>query len=236
MCRQQWVHGAHLVGLNYQHWLVRAETGYLIHPSVPLPGDQARVADIGSGTWYRSSIHPIHSSIWKKPRRTNDAQSNPTCSIWAIDLSKRLPASAKIHAFDVSPTLYPPLEWLPSNVSLHVHDAFTAFPEEIRGTYDVVHLRFFVTVVKDNDPGILLANIVQLLSERISTSDPNHCFPNFSIALETYSLTEPGGYLQWVEANPLAAMVVKARPSIDASAVMNMQKFLARPRVDATYR
>ena len=49
-------------------------------------------------------------------------------------------------------------------------------------------------------------------------------------------MTEPGGYLQWVEANPLAATVVKARPSIDASAVMNMQKFLARPRVDATYR
>ena len=51
------VHGAHLVGLNYQHWLVRAETEYLIHPSIPLPQDQPRVADIGSGTWYLSSIH-----------------------------------------------------------------------------------------------------------------------------------------------------------------------------------
>ena len=58
------------------------------------------------------------------------------------------------------------MEWLPSNVSLHVHDAFTAFPEELWGTYDVVHLRFFVAVVKDNDPGVLLANVVKLLSER----------------------------------------------------------------------
>ena len=119
----------------------------------------------------------VHPSISSRPFETspmNERRSikNPTCSIWAIDLSKRLPASAEIHAFDVSPALYPPVEWLPSNVSLHVHDAFTAFPEEIRGTYDVVHLRFFVTVVKDNDPGILLANIVKLLSERISPLTP----------------------------------------------------------------
>ena len=108
-----------------------------------------------------SLIHPL------KTPKNERCSINPPVSIWPIDLSKRLPASAKIQAFDVSPALYPPVEWLPSNVSLHVHDAFTAFPEEFWGFYDVVHLRFFVTVIKNNDPGILLANIVKLLSERI---------------------------------------------------------------------
>ena len=58
---------------------------------------------------------------------------------------------------------YPPKEWLPCNVSLQNLDICEGIPEELLGKYDVVHVRHFLLVVKD-DPLILLKNLVALLS------------------------------------------------------------------------
>ena len=43
-------------------------------------------------------------------------------------------------------------------------DALGEIPEELIGVYDVVQLRLFQVVVKDNDPGPLLRNVVSMLS------------------------------------------------------------------------
>ena len=43
-------------------------------------------------------------------------------------------------------------------------DALGEIPEELIGVYDVVQLRLFQVVVKDNDPGPLLRNAVSMLS------------------------------------------------------------------------
>lgn len=43
-------------------------------------------------------------------------------------------------------------------------DALGEIPEHLVGVYDIVHLRLFQVVVKDNDPGPLLRNMLRLLS------------------------------------------------------------------------
>lgn len=44
-------------------------------------------------------------------------------------------------------------------------DALGEIPEHLFGIYDIVHLRLFQVVVKDNDPGPLLRNMLRMLSE-----------------------------------------------------------------------
>ena len=45
-------------------------------------------------------------------------------------------------------------------------DALGDVPKELVGVYDVVQLRLFQVVVKDGDPGLLLRNVVSMLSAR----------------------------------------------------------------------
>lgn len=45
-------------------------------------------------------------------------------------------------------------------------DALGDVPDELMGVYDVVQLRLFQVVVKDGDPGVLLRNVVSMLSAR----------------------------------------------------------------------
>jgi trans-aconitate methyltransferase len=85
--------------------------------------------------------------------------------VFPIELSQQLP-NASIIGFDISNAQFPPVEWLPLNVSLHVHDAFTPFPESHIGQYDIVHMRFFVTLLKSEDEvQRLVENLAALLSE-----------------------------------------------------------------------
>lgn len=84
------------------------------------------------------------------------------CSIWLTDVQQQLPY-AQLDGFDNCVDQYPSKEWLPSNVSLKALDICEGIPEELLGAYDVVHVRHFLLVVKD-DPINLLKNLVALLS------------------------------------------------------------------------
>lgn len=53
---------------------------------------------------------------------------------------------------------------MPANVSFGTFDAFSEIPEHLVDKYDVVHIRCFVCIVKNNDPSRLLANLVRMLS------------------------------------------------------------------------
>ncbi|KAL8784507.1 MAG: hypothetical protein Q9195_009017 [Heterodermia aff. obscurata] len=75
--------------------------------------------------------------------------------------------------FDISDAQYPPASWYGSKTTLSTLDIFKPLPEELVGKYDVVHLRFFMTVAKDSDVGLALRNLEKML--------------------------KPGGHLQWVE-------------------------------------
>ncbi|KAL3468098.1 hypothetical protein BJX64DRAFT_273628 [Aspergillus heterothallicus] len=154
----------YLIGTN-QHASARRATltcGYLLHPDIPVP-ENARITNIATGT-----------------------------GIWPISLSLTLPKSVHLTGFDITNAQFPPREWLPDNVRLEKLDILAPVLEELRGSYDVVAIRFFSLIVKDNDVGTLLGNLLSLL--------------------------KPGGYLQWIEPDISAWKAISPRPDIVSEA------------------
>lgn len=145
--------------LNHQHWLITQLCGYLLHHRIPAAVEQSshfRVADIGTGTWYllSKSCHIKDDCL----------PAENIQSIWPIELSGSLLPSARLDGFDISLTQFPPQQWLPSNLHLHTHDVFTPFPDEHLGCYDVIHLRFFVTMLNWDNLSPFIENLRTLLS------------------------------------------------------------------------
>lgn len=65
-------------------------------------------------------------------------------------------------------------------------------PEHLLGQFDVVHIRLFLVIITDGDPGQILTNCLKLLSRlRSALMGP--------VPKKTDANTEPGGYLQWDE-------------------------------------
>jgi SAM-dependent methyltransferase len=96
--------------------------------------------------------------------------------IWLKELAKTLPASAELVGLDYDLSKFPEPKALPSNVKLGYANAFEPFSEELRNSFDVVHLRFFVYAMKRGQGVPLVRNLLSLL--------------------------RPGGWLVWVELSP----------------------------------
>ncbi|RDW76512.1 uncharacterized protein DSM5745_06504 [Aspergillus mulundensis] len=141
--------------LNLQHYWVTESLGYLLHPSIPVAPD-AKIADIATGTGAWPVSYSLHAAV---------------------------PSSVQIDGFDVTDDMFPPADWLPSNVSLRTLDVLKPIPAELKGVYDVVCIRYFGVQVRNNDPSGVLANLVEML--------------------------KPGGYIQWVESDIYSQRVVK---------------------------
>jgi hypothetical protein len=76
--------------------------------------------------------------------------------------------------FDLIPVHFPASADLPDSIKLAVLDAFAEdVPDEYIAQYDVVHVRMFSSVIKNNNPGPLISNALKML--------------------------KPGGHLQWDE-------------------------------------
>ena len=91
-------------------------------------------------------------------------------SIFPTSLAASLPPTARIDGFDISAAQYPHREWLPGNVHLYEQDVFQPFAAEFVGVYDVVHVRFFSTLVRPGNLRGLLENLSSLLSMRFPIS------------------------------------------------------------------
>ena len=85
-------------------------------------------------------------------------------SIWLVDVNRQLP-SVHLDGFDNSVDQFPSKEWLPDNISLHRLDVLKPIPEELKGKYDLVHVRLFLAVVQDYDPMPILRNLMDMLSQ-----------------------------------------------------------------------
>ncbi|KAL9065489.1 MAG: hypothetical protein Q9161_008194 [Pseudevernia consocians] len=146
------------------HLLIHAQFGYLIHPSIKLPSatgseEPLRIADVGTGT-----------------------------GIWIGEVTRELP-DAHVDGFDISDEQYPPESWYGPNASLSKLDIFKPLPEKLKKKYDVVHLRFFMTIASDDNIQIVISNLKDML--------------------------KPGGYLQWVERDWMSKFPEKADSSDD---------------------
>lgn len=105
--------------------------------------------------------------------------------IWLSDVARELPPGTQLHGFDISLEQLSPRPLHDPNQTFHQWDFLTPPPPELRGTFDVVHMRLVAVVVKDMQPGRILANVAQLL--------------------------KPGGYLQWEEHYTADARVLHGR-------------------------
>lgn len=100
-------------------------------------------------------------------------------AMWLGKLAKTLPASAELVGFDLDTSKFPRPGALPPNIRLGSANAYEPFPEELRGRFDVVHLRLFVLATRKDRVVALVQNLASLL--------------------------RPGGWLVWVESNMLIA-------------------------------
>ncbi|KAK4445612.1 hypothetical protein QBC34DRAFT_441631 [Podospora aff. communis PSN243] len=144
--------------LFFQHYLFKDVTGSVINPRIladlrasagTVEGDiELKVADIGTGN-----------------------------SAWAQDVARGAGVAGfkfDVHGFDISDEQFPPSHILPSNLKLGIADALVTPPEELRGTFDIVHVAQFACVRPlHEDPGAAIDHALALL--------------------------KPGGWLQWDE-------------------------------------
>lgn len=52
-----------------------------------------------------------------------------------------------------------------TNTTLSKLDILKPLPEALKGKYDVVHLRFFMTIASDDDVDIVIENLKRVLSK-----------------------------------------------------------------------
>ncbi|OJJ66202.1 hypothetical protein ASPBRDRAFT_49098 [Aspergillus brasiliensis CBS 101740] len=155
------------VRLDAQHLLWQLHTGYLLHPEIPRKDGMA-IADLGAGT-----------------------------GIWALELAPQLPQNARIVAYDIADTHFPAKEYWPANVSFGQLDSLSPeIPESLVGKFDVVHLRMWAFIIRDNDPSALIRHASRLL--------------------------KPGGYLQWEDAR-FGSIVQRGLPAQRFRELMSRQ-------------
>ncbi|EFZ04275.2 LaeA-like methyltransferase [Metarhizium robertsii ARSEF 23] len=155
--------------LNQQHaLLVRLCHDHLLHRSIPR--DQIkRIADVGTGTgiWLQQASRSLNTAA------TADSEAPPVACV----------------GFDISDAHFPsaPRE----NMTFVKHDMLKPFPQEYRGTFDLVHLRLMVLALK---------------KEQIATAAENAA-----------ALLKPGGYVQWSEVEPAKLEFTPTTPAITAA-------------------
>ncbi|KAI9878027.1 MAG: hypothetical protein M1830_002147 [Pleopsidium flavum] len=120
--------------LNLQFFLWKNALQFNLHPDIPQPKANVRIADVATGT-----------------------------GIWLVDLASSLPPTVQLDGFDISLAQTPTPKWLPPNIKLHQWDMFTDPPAELVGQFDIVHVRLITLVIKDNNALPVINNLRKLL-------------------------------------------------------------------------
>jgi hypothetical protein len=85
-------------------------------------------------------------------------------SIWLLEAAEDYPNAEALEGLDIALHQAPPEHLLPDNVRFKYLDLQDELPEEFVGRYDLVHARFLLGLVKNNDPTPILKNLLKLLS------------------------------------------------------------------------
>lgn len=84
--------------------------------------------------------------------------------IWLVDLALKVAPDTQLDAFDITTDLIPHAKWRPENVDFHKLDIFQPVPDEFKGKYDVVHIRFFSPVIGRTGPEPAIKAALDMLS------------------------------------------------------------------------
>ncbi|KAI0976895.1 S-adenosyl-L-methionine-dependent methyltransferase [Xylaria arbuscula] len=165
--------------LHLQHMLFQNTLGFLLEKDVeqiiPMaPTSVLKVADLACGN-----------------------------GAWLIDLGRKLAdqgISANLDGFDVNDILFPAPAFLPPLVSLKKLNILARpLPAELMGTYDVIHVRAFVSLILHADTTPLLSTV--------------------------FAMLKPGGWVQWEEMNP-RCLIEPATPTLEKSACESLKETL----------
>lgn len=85
-------------------------------------------------------------------------------SIWLLEAAEDYPDAEALEGLDIAMHQAPPEHLLPNNVRFKYLNLQGDIPSEFVGRYDLVHARFLLGLVKNNDPVPILENLVKLLS------------------------------------------------------------------------
>ncbi|KAI1185702.1 S-adenosyl-L-methionine-dependent methyltransferase [Nemania serpens] len=103
--------------------------------------------------------------------------------IWAISAAEAMP-NAQVYGFDIDVSKFSMN--LPLIVQLHYGNVFEPFPSELLGTFDVIHARFLVSLLKKEDWVPVARNFMSLL--------------------------RPGGWILWEDSGPFEFRVLPITP------------------------
>ena len=84
--------------------------------------------------------------------------------IWLLEFAHQHPEAAQLDGLDISLDQVPDKEWLPSNVSFYLYDIYDEPPDDLVEKYDIIHVRHLTLVIKDNDPTMVIRNLLKMLS------------------------------------------------------------------------
>ncbi|KAL8727983.1 MAG: hypothetical protein Q9181_005500 [Wetmoreana brouardii] len=170
--------------LNSQHLLWKMELGWSLHPSLY---SLMSIAQPASTTVSEDLTSTVTSPV--QHQRPLAAQADAFriadlatgTAIWPLDIAHSFPL-VHIDGFDIDLQQCPPPDWLPRNVTLRSWDIFSVLAPGLEDSYDVVHIRLLLLVIRDNNPRPVLRNALRML--------------------------KAGGYLQWDELDPWGAYTV----------------------------
>ncbi|KAL8768878.1 MAG: hypothetical protein Q9194_005591 [Teloschistes cf. exilis] len=87
-----------------------------------------------------------------------------SASIWLAEIARKLPSTAQLDGLDIDLSQVPPKKWLPPNINFQIYDVHDDPPAHLVEKYDIVHVRHLALVIKQNDPTLVLRNLLRLLS------------------------------------------------------------------------
>lgn len=120
--------------LNFQFYLWKQTLKFNLHPSIPTPKANAKIADVATGT-----------------------------GIWLLDLARELPTTIQMDGLDISLSQAPPKAWLPANINMMLWNIFDDVPEDLVGQYDIVHVRLLLLVITNANAVPVLQRLARLL-------------------------------------------------------------------------
>lgn len=88
-----------------------------------------------------------------------------------LDFARQHPQAAQLDGLDISLDQVPDKEWLPSNISFHLYDVYDEPPDDLVEKYDIIHVRHLTLVIKQDDPTVVIHNLLKMLSTLCSL----HC-------------------------------------------------------------
>ena len=186
--------------LTYQHQLFVARQGFILHPTIS--------AALGlSGSSSSNATQPRSHTSKDKIQILDLATGN---GIWAIDLNALYPPKSsarpiKITCLDINPSQFPPRATWPPNTTFSTYNIFADPPSEYVSQFDVVHIKFIVAVLWQDDTraSTALGNVVKML--------------------------KPGGWIQWCEPPPpsFARVILPAKDDGTCDLANEMQHYMA---------